>query len=213
MVVAMIDAVPAPWEGAGTGMPEAPHVRVLEYLPQMQTGSGGMLGTGTFNGWLRLDATAAVLHVVSRRAGEQVHSARPISERLSALKEALQASITDMALLFDVARPSIYAWMQDSRVPRKEKLQRLQHLEQVAEQVAALHVPRMATFINRPLHGGQSLLDLLSQDAPVGDALLQIRDLAYAEEALRRQPKGRDMLRSAQDAADSVGQRGSHREV
>lgn len=192
---------------------EAPQVQVLEYLPQVQLGSGGILGAETFKGWLRLDATSAVLYVVHDRADERAPSARSVSERFAALKEALQVSITDMAMLFDVARPSVYAWMQGKQAPRKDKLERLQRLEQAAEQVAALDIPRMITLINRPLHGGQSLLDLLAEDKPVDAALQQIQDIAHAEEAARRQPKGKSVLRTAQEAADTVGLRGSHREV
>jgi len=124
---------------------------------------------------------------------------------LAALRESLGLSITDLARVLDVSRPTIYAWMKGETEPRSELWPRLREMEQLASQAEAYSLPRPARLVRRPLADGASLLDRLLTGREVEEAHLQaLADLARTEELQRAKPKG-GAARPARDVASEYG--------
>lgn len=58
-------------------------------------------------------------------------SVRSAAEQLELIRHSLSLSVTDLARVVGVQRPTIYAWLQNG-APRRESLERLSMLERVA---------------------------------------------------------------------------------
>jgi len=124
---------------------------------------------------------------------------------LAGLRESLGLSITDLARVFEVTRPTIYAWMKGQSEPRPELWPRLREMERLASQAEAYSLPRPARLVRRPLADGASLLDRLLTGREVEEAHLQaLADLARTEELQRAKPKG-GAARPARDVASEYG--------
>lgn len=61
-----------------------------------------------------------------------VHSIRSAAEQLTFIRHYLSLSISDLARVVGVQRPTIYSWLQNQTAPRRESLERLAMLERVA---------------------------------------------------------------------------------
>ena len=121
-------------------------------------------------------------------------------QRLQALKAALELTITDMAELFDVTRPSIYAWLKGQE-PRPDNLSRLGEFEDAADRVITLGIPRISKLLKRPLRSGRSFFSLMKMGGALDAALRELADAARSEQAQRNSLKGRHDLLSSREAA------------
>jgi transcriptional regulator with XRE-family HTH domain len=59
-------------------------------------------------------------------------SVRSAAEQLTVIRHYLSLSVSDLARVAGVQRPTIYSWLQSVTVPRRESLERLALLERVA---------------------------------------------------------------------------------
>lgn len=124
---------------------------------------------------------------------------------LAGLRESLGLSITDIARVFDVSRPTIYAWMKGETDPRPELWPRLREMEQVASRAQRYSLSRPARLVRRPVLEGTSLLDRLLTGREVEEGHLQaLADLARTEESQRAKSKG-GAARPARDVASEYG--------
>ena len=142
-----------------------------------------------------------------------VDDAGPVdaADALALLRSALGLSVSDLAGVLDVSRPTIYAWMKREQEPRPAAWQRLQELQQVALRAESCALPRVSRLVRRPLADGRSLLDRLQAGESVDEHELQaLSELAGAEQAQRDAAKGDDgrNRRSADDAAREYGRPG-----
>ncbi|WP_019625760.1 helix-turn-helix transcriptional regulator [Thioalkalivibrio sp. ALJT] len=120
---------------------------------------------------------------------------------LAALRESLGLSITDLARVFDVSRPTIYAWMKGETEPRAELWPRLREMEQLASLAQQYSLSRPARLVRRPALDGTSLLERLQAGQEIGEEHLQaLADLSRYEETQRAKPRG-GAARPAEDVA------------
>jgi transcriptional regulator with XRE-family HTH domain len=122
-------------------------------------------------------------------------------QQLAYVRDVLAISITDLAELLGVARPTIYAWMQGAAVPRDEHLLRLQQVEQQAREVEAFGLLMEAKLLKRPLRDGTTLLQRLNQRQPLAPALTELAELNRIERQQRASRKGHALGRTAAEAA------------
>jgi transcriptional regulator with XRE-family HTH domain len=152
------------------------------------SGTGGSLTSHTLlhkGAWV-YDATLAVSSSESATQGV----AETPSAQLNLVREALGLSITDLASLLGVTRPTIYAWIQGKQEPKPEMLARIQELYVVAQAAEALALPRMNRLVRRPLASGPSLLVRLQRgDADAEAALMELAEMASREESQRQQSR------------------------
>lgn len=122
------------------------------------------------------------------------------AEQLAYVRSVLGVSITDLAELLEVARPTVYAWMQGTE-PRDEHLERIQRLERQARDIEAYGMAGLGRLLKRPLSGGQTLLGLIMSDQPVDGAMAELHAVARQEEWQRSVRKG---AQTAATTADPV---------
>ncbi|MBM1142719.1 helix-turn-helix transcriptional regulator [Alcanivorax sp. ZXX171] len=166
-------------------------------------GSGGLVTAATFqarSAWVSGDSSGTGLWDVAPRPPSVDTQPSSLQQRLEALKGDLGLTVTDMAELFGVARPSIYAWLKGQE-PRPENVERLADFEVAAKAVSGLQLPRLGKLVKRPLKSGTSLFLLIKQGAPLEAALAELRETARVEAAQRRSEKGRHDLMASSDAA------------
>lgn len=124
---------------------------------------------------------------------------------LAGLRESLGLSITDLARVFDVSRPTIYAWMKGETEPRPELWPRLREMEQLASRAQRYSLSRAARLVRRPVLDGTSLLERLQAGQEIGEEHLQVlADLSRDEESKRAKPRG-GAARPAEDVASEYG--------
>ncbi|HCR80048.1 MAG TPA: helix-turn-helix domain-containing protein [Alcanivorax sp.] len=177
--------------------------------PASDAGSGGMMTADALKArpaWISTDSSSAEVERVDVRHFSSDASAT-LQQRLQTLKTTLGLTITDMAELFGVARPSIYAWLKGQE-PRPDNVERLATLESYAEKVDALALPRVDKLIKRPLKSGASMLLLIKDGRAVDRALDELAHIARTEHDQRMNQKGRNKLWTAREAADYVSSEG-----
>ncbi|MBI2779068.1 MAG: hypothetical protein HYX62_04700 [Gammaproteobacteria bacterium] len=127
---------------------------------------------------------------------------RTVGEQLREIRQAFGLNATDMSLLFGIARPTVYAWM-DGQEPRPDAASRILALVKLADEFAALGLRRPDTLVKRPLfENSQSLFDLLQQGIDVRMHFDTLRALDAKEAASRAKTKGSgELTRSFEDAA------------
>src|SRR5436853_179795 len=84
-------------------------------------------------------------------------------DHIDFIRKAFALNLSELALIFDVKRPTIYAWLEGKHHPKHEALNHINELYLAAQKLDNLKISRMDTFINRPLFEGQSLLDKLKK--------------------------------------------------
>lgn len=191
-VNALVSVASCAFIGSATAAPEAfiySDEAIVVSAPEVQVGSGG-LATPMFllsnYGWSDSSDSLSV----------KVTQPMTATEQLSFVRTALGASITDLADLLDVSRPTLYSWMQGTE-PRDEHLERLQKLTLQANNIDAFGIAGLGKLLKRPLQEGQTLLDLIKQDHPLTPALDELAALARIEEKQRAMIKGSGTVLSA----------------
>lgn len=169
------------------------------------SGTGGSLTSHMLlhkGAWV-YDATLAVSATEAAAVGV---AATPAAQ-LDLVREELGLSITDLANLLGVTRPTIYAWIQGRQEPKPEMLARIRELHAVAQAAEALALPRMNRLVRRPLASGPSLLvRLQSGGADAEAALKELAEMASREESQRQQSRvSFAQVGSAHETASRVG--------
>jgi transcriptional regulator with XRE-family HTH domain len=84
----------------------------------------------------------------------------PLASQVGFIRHFLSLSVSDLAQLLEVERPTVYGWLTGKSLPRKQNLDRLARLYEVAKLWRSQH-PTPLRQAKWPVLGGQSLYDLL----------------------------------------------------
>jgi hypothetical protein len=116
-------------------------------------------------------------------------------EKLAGIRRYLSMSVTDMAKVLHVRRPTIYSWLRKEPSLRAEHARRLESIYKNAREWRAISSKPVGEFLNRPLTQGPTLLSLLCakklDEAAIASTFLQIN------EALSRSPRRVSVLEAA----------------
>ena len=147
-------------------------------------GSGGAITSETYahkNQWV-YDAS------INAKAGRAIE-VETVSERLKRIQSTFGLTITDMAFLFDVSRPTVYAWIEGQE-PKQEFFARIQSLNDKAILASAYELPRMNKLVRRSLNDGYTLLQRIKDGGEIQGSLDELQAIANAESRRRQQRKG-----------------------
>jgi hypothetical protein len=101
-------------------------------------------------------------------------------EKLAGIRRYFSLTVSDLAKVLRVGRPTIYSWLRDEVILRTEHAQRLEDIYKMAREWRAMSSKPVGPFLNQPAKSGDTLLTLLSAkviDPPsVQSAFAQIRD-------------------------------------
>ena len=96
----------------------------------------------------------------TKRSRMPVASAK---DQVSMIKIQLGLSVSDLANVLQVRRPTVYQWLSGSE-PRRNNLARLNSLYKVALEWRELSNEKPGTYIKASMLDGRSLMDLLCED-------------------------------------------------
>ena len=117
-------------------------------------------------------------------------------EKLAGIRRYLSMSVTDMAKVLHVRRPTIYAWLRNEPSLRAEHTRRLEGIYKSAREWRAISSKPVGEFLSRPLTPGPTLLTLLCakklDEAAIASRFLQIH------EAQSRSPRRVTVLEAAE---------------
>lgn len=104
------------------------------------------------------------------------------AEILARIQSAFRLSITELAAILKVERPTIYAWMSETGRPHVKNFRRLQVLNELAGYWNRVSSEPLGIGSKSSFDDGKSVLDLLcNEDIPVTEVSLRLRQLARVQ--------------------------------
>jgi DNA-binding transcriptional regulator YiaG len=101
-----------------------------------------------------------------------------VSERLVQIRDTFGMTMTDLATVLGVSRPTAYSWINGVITPKEPKTNSLiSKLGAHADALRHAGVARVPTLARRPLSNGQSLIDVLKAGK---DASKEIESMQFA---------------------------------
>lgn len=138
---------------------------------------------------------------VERRLESQISLLSP-AEQVANIREVFAISMSDLAAILGVTRPTAYAWLSGQE-PKHESAKRIQSLSSVADKFRQANIPRLDKLVSRPIVSGRSLLDILRTDENPLMALDALTALGNKEAQIRQESKSSGKhLRSLEDISD-----------
>lgn len=127
------------------------------------------------------------IHVEPSRV-KQIDTRSP-AEHVANIRDVFSVSISDLASVLGVTRPTVYAWLSGQE-PKEEAVIHIQHLSHVADKFKQENISRLDKLVHRPILNGRSLLDILRTNENPVEALAIIKVIDDKEAQTRREPKG-----------------------
>jgi hypothetical protein len=129
----------------------------------------GYTGPGSFF------PTISIVEGDKRRAHIFVPAAH--QRMLKRVRDAFRLSMTDLAGVFHVSRTAAYDWFKGAG-PRAEQMERLIKFNDYAVLVESKSIQRIDFLAKVPLSNGKTLLQLLSTDEDIRQAIEEIEELS-----------------------------------
>jgi uncharacterized protein (TIGR04255 family) len=121
------------------------------------------------------------------------------ADLLANIRDVFGLSMSDLAALLGVTRPTAYAWLEGQE-PKPEAVMRIRRLSRTADETKSMNISRLDKLIHRPIIEGRSLFDVLKADEDPTQILSSVREIAEKEAQTRSNPKGSGKhLRSLDD--------------
>lgn len=135
-------------------------------------GTGGMYTAGNIQACFSVPQNNRIIVIRGRHTkGKQIFS---VSEQLVHLREMFGLTMTEIAQIFGVSRPTAYAWLSGSE-PKVEVKSRLIDLTTYVEDLRTHGVAQARVLARQPLEGGPSLVELLKSGADARSAIASIK--------------------------------------
>jgi hypothetical protein len=102
--------------------------------------------------------TAGEFHV-----NETSLDSRTVAEHIENIDDVLDPQISDLAVLFDVSRQSIYKWQAGTLTPDTGKLERIIQVSHIADAFRKAGISRAGTLFKIKMFNNLSLLELVKK--------------------------------------------------
>lgn len=184
-------------------------VRAL--VPIILSFTAGTGGAMTTQGMENLNLWVYAPYVHVERASQDIDSLAP-AEHVALIRDAFALNMSELAMVLGVSRPTVYAWL-DGQEPKPEALQDVQRLSELAEQLQAMKLTRVAKLVRRPIFNSRSLIDKLKAGEVSGEDLTILMEIAKKEAKSRQLTKGsgktrRSLSDVSEDYSPAVYDRG-----
>ena len=130
---------------------------------------------------------------------------RPVTaDQLSAadqiffIQQNLSLNIAQLAVLFNVTRPTVYAWVAGKQ-PRADKFARIRFASRIAMSLQSLSPLKMKSLMHRPVFESRSLFDKMVQGDVSESDIQTIKSLHEKNLKALRTPKGLGKNRRSND--------------
>jgi transcriptional regulator with XRE-family HTH domain len=145
-----------------------------------------LVSTGTGVSFANLNDSTIVANIPVIRFVQYDKGAKEFAvahhELLLHIRDSFKMSMTELAGILNVSRAALYAWFQGS-TPRHDLLDRLWKLNQYADAIFALNIDHIDLLIKIPLSDGATMLQALSKDEGVEQAITELGALSKSRAA------------------------------
>jgi transcriptional regulator with XRE-family HTH domain len=176
-------------------------VKVVTPLLVLTAGTGGLVtaqGTEVLHRW----AHTPQIHI--ERSSRKNIDTRSPAEHVVNIRQVLGLSMSDLAALLGVTRPTAYAWLKGEE-PKPDAVNRIQHLSQIADGISQANIPGMDKLVHRPVLDGRSLFSTLKTNEDASEIIALLKGIAAKESQNRLESKGFGKnLRSIEEVVDEV---------
>lgn len=180
--------------------PSAGKVIVPLFL-SFTAGTGGMMtyhSTEILNRWIDTPR----IHVERSFASDPNIDTRSPAEHVANIRDVFAASMSDLAAVLGVSRPTAYAWLEGNE-PKPEAITRIQRLSNIADRVKGMNIERMDKLIHRKILNGESLFDLLKTDKDPAILIQSLKEISEKEARTRQESKSSGKHRRSLDEISS----------
>lgn len=163
----------------------APSKQVLKTIGILIVGTGSMYSLDTAPQWhSHLEHRSSL--VLEKTPTSHIDVRTP-KEHLENIRSTLNPSISDLAILLDVSRQSIYKWLSQNSYPESEKLESIKTLSKIADMFRHAGIKRAEVLLSMKNPSGVSLFELLKAKQPYEEQLKLLIAEAKAMEASQEQ--------------------------
>lgn len=138
---------------------------------------------------------------------ERAAQAADLCVELKTIKDVLGLSVSELAQLFGVSRPTIYSWQEGKRVS-EGNAKRIRDIASALAPRLALLDTQVGRIAHRAIDGRTTLLQMLAQGADAEQAIGKLADILQREAAQRERLasrlRGRNTDRGSPDL-DALG--------
>ena len=149
----------------------APSKQVLKTIGILIVGTGSMYSLDAAPQWhSHLEHRSSL--VLEKTPTSYSHiDVRTPKEHLENIRSILNPSISDLAILLDVSRQSIYKWLAQNSYPELEKLESIKNLSKISDLFKQAGIKRAEVLLSMKNPSGMSLFDLLKAKQPYEEQL------------------------------------------
>jgi transcriptional regulator with XRE-family HTH domain len=179
-----------------------PHTMVRSFAPfvVMVAGTGGLMTAHSAAKMPRYCCVGSVLiHIEDPHSAKQEIDTRSTSEHVANIRNVFAMNMSDLAAVFAVTRPTVYAWLEGRQEPKPEAVKRIQQLSSAADEFGKANIKRLDKLLHRPILDGDSLLDILKANEDPLAVLPLLKEISEKEAKTRREPKGSGKYRRSLD--------------
>jgi DNA-binding transcriptional regulator YiaG len=130
------------------------------------------------------------LEKLEQPASSEKIDTRSTAEHLSNIRDVFAINMSDLAIVLEATRPTVYAWLDGQEPKKPEAVQHIQQLSRTADVFGQANIQRLDKLLQRPILNGHSLLDLLKAKEDPLVALPSLKEISEKESRTRREPKG-----------------------
>lgn len=179
--------------------------KVLALAIAFYIGTGGFIPSRATSAALNSFTTAAFTVKKSEYedTGESWFAAS-LKEKLSLIRHFLSASMTELARMLLVQRPTVYSWLSDSSFPQVANVERVSQLFNTVASLRKTVGQPVGTYLKEPLSQNKSLLDVLTA-AEIDDRTLQALFVEIKRALDRADNEKASSYTSVRDAAAELG--------
>lgn len=89
-------------------------------------------------------------------------------ESITLIKEILGLNMSDLATLFNISRPTVYAWL-NGQEPAPASLQKIERISKIAAIIKSKNIQRIEKISKRQLFDGKSFFDKLIENEDINE--------------------------------------------
>jgi transcriptional regulator with XRE-family HTH domain len=114
------------------------------------------------------------------------HQVLSISQHLAQIRETFGLSMTELAQVLRISRPTAYAWLNGTDPKDEEGKALISRLSNYAESLRSAGITKVEILARQPISAGKSLIDLLKSGNDVSAAIASIKFTADSVSAPSR---------------------------
>lgn len=164
-----------------------PYVVIVPLYMALIAGTGGIFATSNIQAANEFVSRPLVCVVDMR---QQKAAVSKVSDHISRIRQVFGLTMSDVAVVFGVTRPTAYAWLHGAE-PRQEMIDKMWTLSSWADDFERMGLYQLGGYLHRPLFEGKTLYSLLSSGSQLDEALVKVCEVSKSDAEKRKSAEGR----------------------